>query len=203
MYLSKLVKSLVLVNFSEKELLDKLKNFNDERSFDHIFKKFYSPLCSYSKNIIGDINNAEDIVQGFFVEFWRNRNSLSITTSLKSYLYKSIYNRSLNHLRKNKSKEAFDNYIKTTLINEPQTDQDLLVINELERLIYHTIDNLKEPTKQIFRLSRNEDLKYREIAKTLGVSIKTVESHMSKALKILTQNLIDYLPALLLVINPV
>jgi RNA polymerase sigma-70 factor (ECF subfamily) len=189
------------VTLSNKDLFDQLDNIDNEKLFDQIFKEFYSPLCVYSRKIVGDIDNAEDVVQGFFVEFWKNRHSLNITSSLKSYLFKSIYNRSLNHLRNNKSKEAYNKYIKGSLMIEPNTDQDLLVIDELEKRILDTIHSLKEPTKQIFLMSRHEDLKYREIAKEMEISIKTVESHMTKALRILAQNLAHYLPVFLVVVK--
>lgn len=170
--------------------------FKNTEDFDDLFRTYYPQLCRYSFSIIGDLNASEDIIQDVFVKYWSKKDQLTINFSLKSYLYRSVHNASLNFLRNQKSKAKHEENFKQW--NTKFELENTVVEKELEEKIKMEISKLPERTKAIFVLSRDEHLKYKEIADTLNISIKTVEAHISKALKVLTLELQEYLPLLLM-----
>jgi RNA polymerase sigma-70 factor (ECF subfamily) len=145
-----------------------------------------------------DTDESEEIVQLVFVQLWEKREKIHISTSLKSYLYKSVYHSALNTIKHQKIKEEYL-HMKQSQIqeNEIQSNQSL---KELETRIEKALNTLPEQCKLIFSMSRFEDLKYREIADVLNISIKTVENQMGKALKLMRHNLSDFLTILLVII---
>ena len=169
----------------------------DTKAFDDIFRSYYQPLCIYAKKILqGDPMQAEDIVQQTFVKLWETRTKIDIQTSLKSYLYKSVHNTALNKLRHLKTKTKYQEHALRQLelhrSYQPEAHQ------ELSQKIQAAISSLPKQCRYIFELSRFEELKYREIADQLQISVKTVETQMGKALKILRSQLAEYLVALFL-----
>jgi RNA polymerase sigma-70 factor (ECF subfamily) len=145
-----------------------------------------------------DTDESEEIVQLVFVQLWEKREKIQISSSLKSYLYKSVYHSALNSLKHQKIKEEYV-HMKQSEIQESelQSEQSL---KELETRIEKALNTLPEQCKLIFSMSRFEELKYREIADILNISIKTVENQMGKALRLMRHNLSDFLTLLLLVI---
>ena len=169
----------------------------DTRAFDAIFRTYYQPLCIYAKKILqGDPAQAEDIVQQTFVKLWEARTKIDIQTSLKSYLYKSVHNTALNKLRHLKTKTKYQEHALRQL--ELHHSYQPEVHQELSQKIKAAISSLPKQCRYIFELSRFEELKYREIADQLQISVKTVETQMGKALKILRLQLAEYLVALIL-----
>lgn len=167
----------------EKNLLQKIKN-NDNFAFDEIFRQYYKQLCYFSFKIVQNNDIAEEIVQDLFVHLWEKRKDLNINTSLKSYLYRSVHNNSVRQFKKEKLHESLEDYH-----NKPESFSSAIEQAETENYIYNTIEKLPEQCRKIFKMSRFEDLKYREIAEKLNLSIKTVETQMSRALKFLSKNL--------------
>jgi RNA polymerase sigma-70 factor, ECF subfamily len=169
---------------------------NDEGAFDFIFRSWYAPLVRYATGMTdGDTDEAEDLVQQVFVKFWEQRSTVEIQYSIKAYLYRMVHNRALNRLRSARTRERYIEYQGRQMeyVNEPPIDsQD----NELQERYQQALHQLPPQCRKIFELSRFEALKYREIADHLGISIKTVETQMGKALKILRQELIEYLVVL-------
>ena len=171
-------------------LFEGVKN-GDEKSFEILFHKYYKFLCQYAAKIINDDSAAEEIVQDFFVKIWEKRETLNIETSVKNYLFRSVKNFCINYIQHNKTKY---NYAKK-VISEIETnfsDDDSLPETELSQKIEESINSLPEKRKEIFRLSRQEGLKYQEIADKLKISIKTVETQMSLAIKTLRDKLKIY-----------
>lgn len=164
-----------------------------EAAFEQVFKAYYSPLCQYAHTLLKDMDEAEEVVQGVFHSFWEKKNQLDIQISLKAYLYKMVYNLCLNRLKHSKIKDAYMNYNAAQIKHNPSFASDLADANELKIKIEEAIESLPEQCRLIFRLSRFEELKYAEIASQLGISIKTVENQMGKALKVLRLKLADYL----------
>ncbi len=176
-------------------IFKKIKKGNEE-AIDYIFNTYYTSLCIFANKYVENIDVAEDIVQELFIKIWEKREQLNINTSLKSYLFQSVNNSCLNHLKHLKIR---DNYKKQ--INYCKTDEfnnDILVEEELNLRIYNSIESLPKKCKIIFKLSRFKGLKHKEIAENLSISIKTVKVQIGKALKILRHDLQDYLPLLLI-----
>lgn len=170
--------------------LDKIRS-GDVKAFEAIFASYYQPLCHYSMKFIRDPDEAEEVVQDMFVRFWNKRNELNITVSLKSYLYQSVKYACLNRLKHQKVVRAHEqHHIRQSSANE---DSDVLVEQELEDKIQASLEKLPPERKKIFLMSRNEELKYKEIAEKLNISIKTVENQMGKALKLLREELAEFL----------
>jgi RNA polymerase sigma-70 factor (ECF subfamily) len=168
-------------------------NVLDERSFEKLFRQYFPPLISFSMNILRDEDDAREVVQKVFLGLWEKREELDLSSSLKSYLFTSVHNRSLNIIR---DKRKFQS---TGIPDEEGTFDVSLQIEaiELEEKIMDAIALLPEKCREVFELSRFEGLKYSEIADRLGISVKTVENQISKALKILREKLLRYLSLLM------
>ncbi len=163
-----------------------------------LFKTYYKSLCQYAYSFLNDKDEAEEVVQATFIGVWDKRNSIEIQTSMKSYLYRMVRNACLNVIKHVKVKKAHANY--TMAGGEPtheEVSQSVLSM-ELEQKIYEAMKALPQQCRTVFQLSRFEELKYSEIADQLDISVKTVENHMGKALKIMRTQLKDYLPLLLI-----
>ncbi len=172
----------------------------DEKNFEILFKTYFVPLSAYARKFIHDIDTVKEIVHDVFIRLWEKRDTIDTNKSIKSYLYTSVHNRCLNYIRDNKKfdKENIDMANISANTNKEETDK--LVEAELESKIKNAIDSLPERCKEIFVLNRFDELKYKEVAVKLNISVKTVEAQMSKALKILKEKLAEYLYALLFIL---
>jgi RNA polymerase sigma-70 factor (ECF subfamily) len=169
----------------------------DVTAFEMFFKSYYQPLCNYAYTFIQDKDEAEEIVQSAFLSVWEKRASIDIKTSLKSYLYTMVRNTSLNVIKHEKIKQK---YVGEALAVEERSHDGVaqaVISSELETKIFEAMDVLPEQCRLVFKLSRFEELKYAEIAEQLNISVKTVENHMGKALRIMRDQLKEYLPLLI------
>jgi RNA polymerase sigma-70 factor, ECF subfamily len=182
---------------SEIELLEAIRK-SDETAFEMIFRKYYQTLCRYANSFLSDKVEAEEVVQSSFLNFWEKRSSLIITTSLKAYLYQTVRNRCLNVIKHDKVKQQHLQHETVMGINHHEGTSESILSNELEQKIYLAMQVLPEQCRLVFKLSRFEELKYQEIADQLNISVKTVENQIGKALKIMREQLRDYLPIILL-----
>ena len=162
-------------------------------AFEDLFKRYYAPLVVYANKYVISIDIAREIVQDFFVRLYEKRNSLNIEISVKSYLYRSIYNCCINYINQ---KNIQDRHLKNIDLERDDEENLESEINsiELQQRIYEAIEDLPSKCRRIFKLNRLEGLKNEEIAKQLNLSKRTVETQISKALKILRKKLADYLP---------
>lgn len=168
----------------------------DEKAFDALFRAWYTPLVRYAHSFAdGDFDAAEDLVQESFAKLWTQRTTLDFQHSLKAYLYRMVHNQALNRLRAQRTHERFAGHQLRHMANEHEAPKD---DPELQEHIETALNALPAQCRQVFGLSRFEELKYREIAEQLGISIKTVETHMGKALRILRLELAEYLTLILL-----
>ena len=161
----------------------------DESEFCYMFEKYYRPLCFFCNIFLKDLDISRSVVQQVFVEIWIKKNKLNINTSIKTYLYTSVKNKAIDYIRTQKPKLE----ISAALHEIPETPfQDLMAEAELKERINMAIDMLPEKCREIFVLCRYEELKYKQVADKLNISLKTVEMQMGIALKKLRKNLTDY-----------
>ena len=140
---------------------------------------------------IGDQDQSEEIVQQVFFHYWEKHTKLHITSSIKAYLYQAVRNHCLNALKHEQVKNRTEQVL---LRNDEPSEENVLEGLELEERIDLIINEMPTERQRIFRMSRFEELKYREIAEQLNISIKTVENQMGKALKYMREQLSDLLP---------
>ena len=167
--------------------------------FEHVFKEHFKSLHSYAYTIVKDDIMAEELVQNVFYKLWEKKGQIEVNQSITGYLYRSVHNESLNHLKHLKVREAHQAYVK----HQPQGSNNAaeqIKLRDLKRHLDKALSELPEQCRTVFQMSRFEELKYQEIADRLQISIKTVENHMGKALRLLRQKLADFLPALLLIL---
>ena len=182
------------MNPSEKDIINKIKE-GDIGKFEMLFKDYYERLCEFGMKYLKSIDLAEEIVQDTFYNIWKNRNTINIKTSLKSYLYTAVRNNCLQELRTRSLDIKYENYYKSHYVNDSVNPVDELNAKELNEVIHKVLNSLPERCKIIFKMSREEGLKYHEIAEKLSISIKTVEANMGKALKQFRHYLKEYAEA--------
>jgi len=169
----------------EQKLIKRLRK-GEAGAYRYLFSEYYDWLCNYVNNLCNDRLLAEDIVQDAMVNIWEKRKSIIITISLKSYLFKTCHNQFLQHIRTKKIQFDTLDKIRWDVISEATLENDLydFKMEKLNRLI----DQLPPRCKEIFIQNKLEKKKYREIALEMGISVKTVENQMSKALHFLRAN---------------
>ncbi|MEQ9288052.1 MAG: RNA polymerase sigma-70 factor [Cyclobacteriaceae bacterium] len=173
-------------------MVSRLRN-RDKEAFAIVFKDYYKPLCGYANKYLDEIDVAEEIVQEVFVKFWEKCESIAPDSSIKSYLYRSVHNTCLNHIKHLKVRDNYRQHVMVKMETESYNFFDDVEDSNLEGKIYAAIDSLPPQCQKIFKLSRFEGLKYQEIADHLGLSIKTIEVQMGKALKVLREKLRAYI----------
>jgi RNA polymerase sigma-70 factor (ECF subfamily) len=162
----------------------------DKEAFELIFRKYYPVLCLLSNRYTNNMTTAREVVQSLFVYLWENHDQIVVNHSLKSYLYQAVKYNSIRFVEQDRKIG-----IRMEVFPEAQPDQqfqDHMEYAELQGRILEIIEALPDQCKKVFMLSRFEQLKYAEIAERLSISVKTVESHISKALRILQQNLDNF-----------
>jgi RNA polymerase sigma-70 factor (ECF subfamily) len=184
------------VSSPEKELAIVLHNSN-EAVFENIFRNYYERLCNYANTMTNDMDEAEEIVQNTFLILWEKRMGIDIHTSLKSYLYQTVHNTCLNRIKHNRVVQMHNEHVRSTTENTTPSGSDQLIGKELETQVNSAIQSLPPQCQAVFKLSRFENLTYAEISEQLNISVKTVENHMGKALRIMRDKLKDYLPLVL------
>jgi RNA polymerase sigma-70 factor, ECF subfamily len=187
-----------LEKFDDKTAIEALRQ-GDRQVFDALFRAYYEPLCNYACAMTdGDMDAAEDIVQERFFKLWEKKADLTINYSIKAYLYKMVYNACLNRIRSEKTQSKYKAHNANYLAENPVYQLD--TTNEIQANVHRVIASLPEQCRHVFELNRFEELKYREIAEQLNISIKTVEKHIGKALRVLREELAEYMVFLVLAI---
>lgn len=169
--------------YTDTDLIRLIKEDN-EIAFKQLFNRFYKYMVVTSYNILGDNNKARDVAQDVFMELWKKRETIQINSAVKPYLRRAVVNKSLNYIKAQRldfSKEEQLNH----RVSKEADAQAVLEGDDLQALINQTIESLPKKCQLIFVLCRKEHLTHKEIAEQLNISTKTVENHMTKALKIL------------------
>ena len=177
---------------SERDLQARIRA-GDEGAFDSVFRAHYPHLVRMGESIVRERALAEEIAQEVMLELWRRRESLAVEQSFRAYLIRSTRNRALNHIRHQRvvSREA-----EAAALESPTSPsaEDVVLGLELERAVRRAIDGLPVNAREVFLLSREQGLKYTEIALVLEISVKTVEKRMGQALSELRDRLAAWLP---------
>jgi RNA polymerase sigma-70 factor, ECF subfamily len=190
----------------EKNILDQIRN-GDQKAFETLFRSYFDQLLKYSREILKDHCAAEEIVEEIFIYFWENRMKISIDTSIKAYLFRMAYNRCINHLRHQKVHDRYRLFFMHHITSEAMIadysfDYPLsgLINKEIENLVEKSIQKLPQQCREIFRLSRYEEMRNQKIADQLGLSVSTVKTQISRALVKLRKDLQEVLPFFVMLI---
>jgi RNA polymerase sigma-70 factor, ECF subfamily len=187
-YIAKLILVKPMTVITDPNIFQHIRK-GDEAAFSRLFDGYYAALCFFAAKYLGDMDLSRSLVQQVFVDLWVKREKTDIAISVKSYLYRSVKNRCIDHLRKERNTSE----ISKSVENFSQMPfRDLVEEAELNDRINTSINKLPEKCREIFLLCRFEGLKYAEIAQKLNISVKTVEMQMGIALKKLRESLSDY-----------
>jgi len=176
----------------ERELLDRLRR-GDDAAYEAIFRQWYAPLVATTAALLREREPAEEVVQDVMLELWRRRESLTLEQSLRAYLFQASRNRALNYLRRLRVETRGEGTIAAAMPTPDQADSEVRE-EELRIAIQSAIAGLPDRCREVFELSRIHGLKYAEIATSLGISVKTVEAQMGKALRVMREKLAAWMP---------
>jgi len=171
-----------------------------KHKFEALFREYFTGLSYFARKYTGDIDSAKEIVHIVFIRIWENRSNFDWEKPAKSYLFTSVYNRSLNYVRDNRKFISHDEASRNKLIIDDSVFTNNIDTAELEGRIKYALRQLPERCREVFEMSRFENKKYAEIAEQLNISVKTVEAQMSKALHIFKEELKHYLTIVLLML---
>ena len=183
------------MNNDDKYHIEEIKKGSKE-SFEIVFVKYYRNLCKYAYSILNSEDDAEDVVTDVFTNIWDKKDSLNVKLSLGSYLFRSVYNRSLNVIRNRKIKihsdELENKELNNPYLSQSESDYPMseLVKNERLELVKAAIDRLPKKCRNIFIMHRKFRCKYSEIAEMLEISEHTVKAQVQIALQKLRNDLI-------------
>lgn len=170
-------------------------NENFDLTYKLLFRKYYTNLLFYATRIVGE-EDAEDVVQDVFVELWRRQESMTVGDQIQAFLYRAVYTRALNVLKHRDIKNSYEAVMleihqKRIEFYQPDSNDVVKRIEdgELRKELFEAINELPDKCKMVFKLSYMHDMKNKEIAETMGISLRTVEAHMYKALKLLRDRL--------------
>lgn len=188
---------------TEIELVAKIEE-GDLQAFQQLYEEFYVSLCVYARRFTRANEIAEEVVQDVFLTLWEQQGRLTITTSLKAYLFTSVRNRCLDHLKHlqvvNRYNEYYSNLLRDAedlYIFSQESGDAWLIAGELEKKLTDAVGLLPEQCRRIFMLSRYDGYKNQDIADNLGVTVNTVQRQISIALEKLRVSMKKYLSLLL------
>ncbi len=164
-----------------------LNTIKNKADFERLFKELYPVAVIYARKFVYDLDTSRDIAQQVFIKIYEKRETLVISSSMKSYVLQSVRNSSINYLKQKQTQQRHASFIQER--TEISNDSDTLIASEFEQQIFDLIHQLPDRCQQVFKMNRFEGKKNKEIAQELDISIRTVETQISKALKFLRQNI--------------
>ncbi len=173
----------------------------DKQVFGELFGAYYEPLCRFCMQRGCSRDTAEEIVQEIFVKLWVKRKSIKVSTSINAYLYRMALNTIINQKKHLEVKALHRARVMDFQVTDTNYFQGMEE-KEISRLASEAVASMPEKRRMVYELSRGEGLKYSEIAQAMGISVKTVEVHLSAALKHMRKQLKDYLPICFLLYLP-
>jgi len=167
-------------------LFDKIKN-NNQKAFEELFNLYYQNLCDFSFLMINNKSCAEEIVADVFANIWIKRKKIKINKNVKSYLFRSTKNTTISYLRKRKNNIEIIEEDQLNVFNAGSIPDEQIINKETYLKLIKLLNIIPERSREVFILHRFNGFKYRDIAEILEISIKTVEKHMTKSLKLLRE----------------
>lgn len=180
---------------SEGKMLALLKE-GDREAFNTIYKTYYFQLYFHCRKYIADPEVAKDLLQNVFLRLWERREEIEIEVSLRAYLFRSAQNECLNHIRSLRPNLSLSEIEGEQVLTDKETQNSPdtnMESKEIERAIDLIIETLPEQCKKIFIMSRMKGMKNKEIANLLSISVRTVDTQIYRALKLMKKGLKDYL----------
>ena len=185
-----------IVESTDQQTLFDIK-YGNITGFEKLYQKYYLFLCLVAEHIVKNPEDAEEIVSDVFIRLWNIREKLEITTSIKAYLIRAVRNTALNYLERSEVGNRSSGSISASDLQLLAWDSDYplgqLYEKEILEVLDQGINKLPDSCREIFLLSRNEDMKYSDIAEKQGISVNTVKTQMKIALSRLRETLKDYL----------
>lgn len=177
---------------ADAELVRRIRA-GDERALEQVFHSYYSGMCTFVRRYVHAPDIAEELVQDVFFKLWSKRETLSEIDALRTYLFRAARNTALNHLRRKKLENAWEEQeaARGEPLTTSATDDDAST-DEVARAVNEAVARLPMRCREIFLMSRQGGLTYSEIATRLGISVKTVETQMGRALKALRVSLASF-----------
>ena len=175
---------------NDKQIFEAIKH-DDHGAFEMVFREYYRAMTAYAFRFLGDLAESESIVQDVFLRLWQKRQEIMIASSLQNYLFKSVKNHCINYIEHEKIKSGYQGMVIKNETDRSEYSEFFLEFG-LKQKIDAAIAALPEKRQEIFRLAREDGLKYREIADQLKLSVKTVETQMTLALKQLRESLKEF-----------
>lgn len=175
----------------EEDIISAIREGN-AAAFQHVFENCYEPLCAYAFTMLRNAAEAEDVVQSIFMKLWERRNELEIRQSVRSYLFRSVYNQCLNQIEHRaviSRHHANSKWTEKTTVNIPEESEGLP--DDLDEKIRLAVDRLPAQCRKVFVMSRFDGLRYPEISSQLNISVNTIQNHICKALRLLREELKD------------
>ena len=182
------------MNADSRFLISRLQK-GEEAAYELLFKEYYQVLTLFANKYLNDLEQAKELVQDLFVHLYEKRDQLDINSSLKSYLFRSTHNRCLNFINARKIRQKYAAYVNQHSDNTVNTLEQEVNKAELEHALYKAINDLPPRCRSIFKMNRFDGLSNGEIASKLKLSKRTVETQISKALRILRVKLEPYMVA--------
>ena len=189
------------LDLSDNDIMKKLQK-GDLFVFEQIFFYYYSRLCLFAEDYVKEPAIAEEIIADLFTTIWEKRELIEISSSLKSYLFRSVHNNCLKYLEHLKVLKKYETFATTMIqrnellhLSDNNNTLANLISQEIEFEIESAIKSLPVKCREIFCMHRFDNLSYQEIAQKLGISINTVRTQMMRALQKLREILKEYLPS--------
>lgn len=177
-----------------KEIFVKLSETPDRLLYNHFFNKYYQKLIWFALLFVKNHNAAEEVISDVMLSIFNKRKKLAESDNIEGYIFISVKNQSLKYLRKYNRQVSLDDFESEAdfLLTTSVSPEYKMLENEFYGVIRSTLDSLPPKRKLVFRMIKEEGLKYRDVAKLLNISVKTIETHMGLALKTLHKNIEMY-----------
>lgn len=177
-----------LKNLSDQNLVELLKT-DKVSAFEELYDRYWSKLYANAYNRIRSAEVAEEIIQDFFTSLWVNRKSIELRSSFNNYSFAAVRNLVFKYYQKEYRQQKYTEHQKLNLVDIDRSTEQQIDLNDLTRILADEVASLPPKCRGVFHLSRNEYKSNKEIATILEISEKTVETHITKAIKVLRLNL--------------
>lgn len=187
------------IDKAEETILTERIKRGDSSAFSIVFTQYYSDLVMFANKFIRDRETSEEIVQDVFIKIWESRDIIIITSSLKSFLLKSVQNKCIDRLRHLKIRDKYQSAVLDNPVLFENDTENYILHSELKTSLEKALIKIPEDIANTFSFSRFDGLSYKEIAEKQNISVRTVEVRVSKALVLLREHLKDYLMIIFLI----